>query len=345
MRKDKIFFLFIYLISSGFNVYKTGDGIAVKWPRESIPVGFYINEKGSDDIADMNSIINEVNQSFKAWEVYGSFIKSNYLGTTPLIPEKETGTNKEIKNVVGWVEENWEDDAGAIAITTVIYYEDTGEIIEADMALNGVNFKWTLNPPSPCPSNNLVDLRNVITHEAGHFFGLDHSNIEGATMYPSSPPCDTEKRDLAPDDINGIIYLYPKDGIPVIESIYPEKGSNSESNFELNIYGKGFSNSVFVHLINRSSTIKAYSTQTISAEQIKAYFNLMGKEEGLYSVVLINNPGETPYTAILENSFEIVSGPSDYVSEEGCGCSSSSTLNPFIFLFPLYFIFKHVSRN
>jgi len=346
LRKDKVFLLIlIYFISSGFKVYRTTNGLAVKWFRSSVPVGYYINEKGSDDIIDMNALIEAVNESFKAWEVDKSFIETNYLGTTSAIPEKEAGTNKEIKNVIGWIEKDWEDDPGAIGITTVIYYDDTGEIIEADMALNGVNFKWTLNPPSPCPSNNLVDLRNVITHEAGHFFGMDHSTDSKATMYPSSPPCDTQKRDLDSDDINGIIYLYPENGIPLIERIYPQKGFNSENDFELNIYGSGFGASVSVSLIKGSSIIKAKMVKGISSEQVKAVFDLKGAKEGIYSLVLTNNPMDNPYTDILEDSFEVIEGKVNSQDEGGCGCSSSSMLNPFILLLSVYFIFRHVSRS
>jgi hypothetical protein len=346
LRRDEIFLLiFIYFIFSGYKVYRTNSGLAVKWFKDSIPVGYYINENGSDDISDMNALIQAVNDSFKAWEVEGSFIKTNYLGITSAIPEKEAGTNREIKNVVGWIEKDWNDDHSAIGITSVIYYDDTGEIIEADMALNGVDFKWTLNPPSPCPSNNLVDLKNVVTHEAGHFFGMDHSNISSATMYKSSPPCDTTKRDLAPDDINGIIYLYPENGIPFIGGIYPQRGYNSDNEFEMNIYGSGFAASVSVSLFMGSSIIKAKSTQSISPQQVKAVFNLKGAEEGIYSVMLTNNPMDNPYTDILEDSFEVVVGTENSAYEGGCGCSSSSMLNPFIFLLPLYLIFRHVSRS
>jgi len=346
LRRNKIFLLiFIYSISSGFKVYRTNSGLAVKWFKDSIPVGYYINENGSDDISDMNALIQAVNESFKAWEVEGSFIKTNYLGITSAIPEKEAGTNREIKNVVGWIEKDWNDDHSAIGITTVIYYDDTGEIIEADMALNGVDFKWTLNPPSPCPSNNLVDLKNVVTHEAGHFFGMDHSNVSDATMYASSPPCDTTKRDLAPDDINGIIYLYPENNIPIIEEISPQKGLNSDDEFEMNIYGSGFAASVSVSLFMGSSMIKAKSTQPISTQQVKAIFNLKGAKEGIYSVMLINNPMDNPYTDILEDSFEVITGSENPVYEGGCGCSSSDILNPLILILPIYFILKNVSRS
>lgn len=342
MKRGRIFlFFFVYLLSSGFKVYRTeSTGLAVKWFGESIPVRYYINEKGSDGIP-LEDLVQSVNDSFKAWEVEGSFIKSEYAGRTDAMPEKETQTDKEIKNVVGWVE-NWNDEPEAIGITTVSYNSDTGEIIEADMALNGRNFQWTLNPPYPCPSKSTVDLKNVVTHEAGHFFGLDHSDISSATMYPTSPPCETEKRDLEQDDINGITYLYPKNGIPIIKEIYPLSGTNSEEDFELNIYGMNFSSSVSVHLIKGSSGIKAKSTKRITSSQVKAFFNLKRAEEGKYSVLVINNPSDNPYMDILANSFDVVPG-STTSYDGGRGCSSSG-FNPFLFLLPAYFIFRYVSR-
>lgn len=51
------------------------------------------------------------------------------------------------------------------------------------------------------------DLQTVATHEIGHFFGLDHSGIARATMYPIAPD---QLETLSYDDVAGISALYPK---------------------------------------------------------------------------------------------------------------------------------------
>src|SRR5207245_5747695 len=51
------------------------------------------------------------------------------------------------------------------------------------------------------------DLQTVATHEIGHFFGLDHSAVARAVMYPFAPAVLTT---LGYDDVAGISFLYPK---------------------------------------------------------------------------------------------------------------------------------------
>ncbi|HEY1271030.1 MAG TPA: matrixin family metalloprotease [Terriglobales bacterium] len=59
-----------------------------------------------------------------------------------------------------------------------------------------------------CPVANSLqqDLQTVMTHEIGHFFGLDHSAIVRAMMFPAAPDL---QRQLSYDDFAGISTLYP----------------------------------------------------------------------------------------------------------------------------------------
>ena len=47
-----------------------------------------------------------------------------------------------------------------------------------------------------------------MTHEVGHVIGFGHSNVSGATMYPSISACNTAPRSLASDDIAARDNLY-----------------------------------------------------------------------------------------------------------------------------------------
>ena len=54
-----------------------------------------------------------------------------------------------------------------------------------------------------------MDLQNTVTHEAGHFIGLAHTQVSGATMNATTAPREVSKRDLASDDLAGVCAVYP----------------------------------------------------------------------------------------------------------------------------------------
>jgi len=75
-----------------------------------------------------------------------------------------------------------------------------GQILDADILFNpAVNFTTDGSGSS--------DLQTVVTHEIGHFLGLDHSAVVKATMFPFASPLE---RTLSYDDVAAIAILYPK---------------------------------------------------------------------------------------------------------------------------------------
>ena len=124
---------------------------------------------------------------------------------------------------------NW----GIVALTIVLYDPSTGRIMNADIEVAGWDgaagaianppqhgWYFTCYPgaqPTACTSYGqsgcaYMDLQNTVTHEAGHFIGLAHSAVAGATMNATTAPRETTKRDLAPDDVQGVCAIYPASG-------------------------------------------------------------------------------------------------------------------------------------
>jgi hypothetical protein len=57
---------------------------------------------------------------------------------------------------------------------------------------------------------DFLGVRYVVSHEAGHFFGLDHSKLNDALMYAQSESSDfIAPPVLHPDDVNAICVDYP----------------------------------------------------------------------------------------------------------------------------------------
>jgi hypothetical protein len=117
---------------------------------------------------------------------------------------KEKGPNYNI-----WIFQDtvWPYDSvgeNAIAITTTQFHPTTGEIYDSDVELNSLNNTFTLGE-----TNVQIDLSSVVLHEAGHFLGLAHSLLWSAVMSPTLQKGDASRRNLDPDDVQGICSAYP----------------------------------------------------------------------------------------------------------------------------------------
>jgi MYXO-CTERM domain-containing protein len=103
------------------------------------------------------------------------------------------------------------DDPRLLALTLTHFSIATGEILDADIILNAVRFRFEeVTDESSCRVTSMAfDLRNTLVHEIGHFIGFDHVIDEEATMFASAEPCERKKGTLADDDKDGICMVYP----------------------------------------------------------------------------------------------------------------------------------------
>ena len=103
---------------------------------------------------------------------------------------------------------------GVIAVTRM-NWDEQGGIVDSDIVFNGRDFEFFANAQPPGPDR--VDLQDVLTHEIGHFLGLDHTPLVGEpdlrpTMNPFNPAeAPGTARSLEPDDAAGISALYPSE--------------------------------------------------------------------------------------------------------------------------------------
>lgn len=108
----------------------------------------------------------------------------------------------------------WDFDDATIGITIVSYDVRTGVIYDADIELNAARFVFTTVDSPPCmgtvSSQSCVstDVQNTVTHEVGHFVGLDHSS--GGVMAPDASTGEISKRQLDAASEAFVCEVYPQ---------------------------------------------------------------------------------------------------------------------------------------
>jgi hypothetical protein len=108
-------------------------------------------------------------------------------------------------HVIVFDDSSWpfDDPNNTLAMTTVTYGVDSGEIYDADMQVN--TWQHAISATEP-PLDGTYDLQSILTHEAGHFFGFAHATSTVPIMYAQYQPGHTQ---LTPDDIDAICAVYP----------------------------------------------------------------------------------------------------------------------------------------
>lgn len=101
-------------------------------------------------------------------------------------------------------------NGNCLAATFTGFYEQRNDgsyrIFDADIVTND-RFAWTSESESGGCSGEFF-IEGVQVHEAGHGLGLGHSNVSGATMFPSVSSCNNGPATTAQDDEDGIDALY-----------------------------------------------------------------------------------------------------------------------------------------
>jgi hypothetical protein len=87
---------------------------------------------------------------------------------------------------------------------TITNTNNNGNITSGNMFFNQGQVFTTVSANA---SDAEQDMQTVATHESGHFFGLDHSGVVGAMMFPVAP---TVQLQLADDDVAGMSSIYPQ---------------------------------------------------------------------------------------------------------------------------------------
>ena len=152
------------------------NGKNLAWASPNIT--WRLNTAGSDSIDD-DSHIAAIEHGFQVWEdVTGSTINFTRGADTDSIDPAPNGTH-----IVGFDENNssgyFPPGSGIVAITPISFNTSNGNVLDADILFNGSQFTFSTDGTA-----GTFDVQDVLTHEIGHFVGLDHSPQVSGTMWP-----------------------------------------------------------------------------------------------------------------------------------------------------------------
>ncbi|MFT7516834.1 MAG: hypothetical protein ACI84O_000619 [Myxococcota bacterium] len=172
----------------------TLGGKTLQWASNSI--SYNIDTAGSDDIND-GSHIAAIEHAFQSWtDVAGSDITLN-RGADTTSGSGRTITFDET-NSSGY----FPAGSSIVAITPISYLIADGRITDADILFNGSQFTFSTDQ-----TPGTFDVQDVLTHEVGHFIGLDHSPVVSGSMWPYVSTTQWLHRSLTQDDEAGAVAI------------------------------------------------------------------------------------------------------------------------------------------
>lgn len=194
--------------------------------------------------AQLTEIEQTISAAFAAWAgVPGTtFNTANYpgvigaLGRTSMANacSNDTGSNIDGLNTICFNQSSMAFTTGVLAFTRVITANApgvaagsgptatfAGQILDADTLFRNDGQATFATPGAlgTTQGQGAYDLESLLTHELGHWFGLDHSAVWRAMMFPYAPPpgqflgtrptANQPDAPLSDDDRTGVRALYP----------------------------------------------------------------------------------------------------------------------------------------
>lgn len=182
--------------ASAYTLKTTPSGARVRWHRPTVQLD--VVDVGAGGALSRAVVSSALRRAASAWAVPGA----------PSITVRERDAGEwGLDGVNGvYVLDRWPFPEPKLAVTVSRYSPATGELIEADILINGEMPLAVLDGERP---DARYDLVLVLTHELGHVLGLDESGDAEATMWHRIGRGETDRRALSVDDVDGALALYP----------------------------------------------------------------------------------------------------------------------------------------
>ncbi len=208
---------------------KTEAGVAVAWKR--MPVRFVIDNRGMGDYfrnsTTRGAVGSEIAAAQLAFDVWSKATctggKKTSLNFTDggLVGGKKVGYDRTCTDcntnllLFHSSQGSWPYDKSLIEQTTLSYDQNTGELFDVDTEINAEHYAFSTQTDNT--EEMRYDLQSVLTFAVGRWVGLEEVKdvaFKESTMYTQLEQKDTNKRTLAPDDIEGVCAIYPPKATP-----------------------------------------------------------------------------------------------------------------------------------
>ncbi len=228
------------------------NGSQVRWPTSCVVMSPDARGDQSADAIDLDTFQGALTRAVKNWNsrIGGcTYMKLGVTNPSIALEAVADGRPAVVFRSDVWGRAELKYDEAAIGLTTVWSADRDGDVTDgqindADIELNAVNYSFTVSPEtgSPRSGTKLEDLESTLTHELGHVLGLAHTcwdhktmvhdevihpldntgtlipdcvstmlpdSVTKATMYPFAPERSTAMRNLTDDDVRGVCDVYP----------------------------------------------------------------------------------------------------------------------------------------
>jgi len=179
-------------------------GINRRWSTSLSANPITILTQDQTSAGQLNEIETVITQSFGVWTgVSGTTLIPASLATLSRTSAAIACSSADGLNTICFDQNDAAFTTGVISFTRVATADSVGdqpvpnhpastfvgEIVDADILLNPTNNSGVFATPAVLSANPQAnDLESVLTHELGHFFGLEHTGVWSAVMFPFVPP-------------------------------------------------------------------------------------------------------------------------------------------------------------
>lgn len=193
------------LVTTCDNPDSTAIVAATGWHLPS-NVTYRLNTSSVPSSVKSSNLASISANAFSAWQ-------SEVSGKVFFTRESNTSVNKsryDGQNIIAW----GKTGASALAVTYTRYYASSGLVVDVDTIFNK-SYVWSWTDPSSNTCSlysNAYDAQDILTHELGHWMGLDdHYDISYSdnTMYGYGSTGEIKKDTLTTGDKANLNIIYP----------------------------------------------------------------------------------------------------------------------------------------